>query len=162
MKFRFVDLPKVKLPGKLYSLEWYIEPDDKDIKALEDCLRYLQKKNPYISWFVADSSTNSKKPILRYSEKTGKRGRPKMKVLGEKVKRHVHTGIMGDENNSAYSVAKNVGQSMNKRSGKKATKVISMQGTCFIGYAFRQSNSFHQGGDFDFRQCKDDFYIEVE
>lgn len=160
MRFKFTDLPKVELPAIIYSLELYHEPDDKDIKALEDALRYIQKKNPHISWFVAVSDTDSKNAV-KYSDKTGKRGRPKIKVDGKKTKKHIHTGIMGNAEKSAYSVAKGIGQSMNKRIGKKCTKVISMQGAGFITYSYKQSNSFHQGGDFDFRQCKDDFYIEV-
>ncbi|MDW5299533.1 MAG: hypothetical protein SA378_05275 [Sedimentibacter sp.] len=159
MRFRFTNLRKVKLPATLYCLEYYYEPTDKDIKSLENSLDYAQKKNPHISWFVAVSDTDSKTAV-KYYDKTGKRGRPKIKVDGTKIKRHLHIGIMGNEEKSAYSVAKGIGNSINKRIGKKCTKIVAMKGAGFITYSYQQANTFHTGGDFDFSQCKDDFYIE--
>lgn len=160
MVFRLSELPKVKLSGKLYAVEVYSEVDDKDIKAYENYLAYHHKKNPHASWFLAPSNTDSK-TAFKYSERTGKRGRPKIKVDGDKVKNHVHIGVMGNADKSGYSMAKNVATSINKRAGKKITRVISMQGAGFITYSYQQAYSFKQGGDFDFRQCKDDFFIEV-
>jgi hypothetical protein len=160
MQFTLSDLPKVELPGVLYSLELYFEPTDKDIIALENALKYAQKKYDHISWFVAVSDTESSSAI-KYSEKQGKRGRPKTKVDGVKTKRHIHTGVMGNKEKSSYTVIKNIAVKMNKRVGKKVTKVKAMKGAGFIGYAYKQANTFHCGGDFDFKQCKDDFYIDV-
>lgn len=161
MVFKLSALPKVKLKATLYAIYVYLEIDEKDIKAYEDCLRYQQKKNTFSSWFLAPSSTDSK-TAFKYSERTGKRGRPKTKVDGDKVKRHVHIGVMGNAEKSGYSMAKTVANSINKRAGKKVTRVVAMQGAGFITYSYQQADSFRQGGDFDFTQCKDDFYIEVE
>ena len=161
MQFKIVDLPKVELQAVLYNLEMYIiEPTDKDIMSLENALKYARKKNNHISWFIAVSDTESNSAV-KYTEKTKKQGRPKIKVYGKKIKKHVHIGIIGNSDKSAYTVAKNIGQSMNKRFGKKITRVVAKKGAGFITYSFKQANSFHTGGDFDFYQCKDDFYIEI-
>ena len=159
--FRLSELRKVKLDAKLYAIEVYSEVDDKDAKAHENYLAYYQKKNLHASWFYALSNTDSK-TAFKYSERTGKRGRPKIKVDGNKVKNHAHIGIMGNAEKSGYSMAKNVANSINKRAGKKITRVIAMQGAGFITYSYQQAYSFKQGGDFDFRQCKDDFFIEID
>lgn len=159
--FKLSELPKVKLPAKLYAVNVYLEVDDKDITAIRNILWYQLRINPYASWFLASSNTDSK-TAFKYSEKTGKRGRPKIKVDGDKVKNHVHIGVIGNAEKSGYSMAKNVANSINKRVGKKVTRVIAMQGAGFITYSYQQANSFHQGGDFDFLQCKDDFFIEID
>lgn len=159
--FRLSELRQVKLPAVLYNLQYFNEPDDKDIMSVENTLRRYGKKNPYASWFMAPSSTDSK-TAFKYSERTGKRGRPKTKVDGDKVKKHLHIGIMGNAEKSGYSMAKTVANSINKRAGKKITRVVAMQGAGFITYSYQQADSFRQGGDFDFTQCKDDFYIEVD
>lgn len=158
--FRLSDLRQVELKATLYNLQIYHDLSDQDIMALENALRRYSKKNPHASFFIGISSTDSKTAV-KYTEKTGKPGRPKTKVDGDKVKRHPHVGIIGNAEKSAYSMAKQVGGFMNKRLGKKATRVVSMQGAGFITYSYQQSDSFKQGGDFDFTQCKDDFYIEV-
>lgn len=163
MQFRFADLPRVKLPGKLYSLELYIEPSDADIKALRNALTYEQRKEPHISWFVADSDTDSStavKTTAKAGVKAGVKGRPKTVVYGKKTVRHAHVGIVGSEGCSAYSTARRVGVSMNKRLGGSKTRVIAMDGAGFIPYCYKQVNRFYTGGNFDFLQCKDDFFIE--
>lgn len=159
MQFRFADLPRVKLPGKLYSLELYIEPSDADIKALRNALTYEQRKAPFISWFIADSDTESSTAV-KTTEKAGVKGRPKTVVYGKKTARHAHVGIVGSEGRSAYSTAKRVGVSINKRLGGSKTRVIAMDGAGFIPYCYKQANRFYTGGSFDFLQCKDDFFIE--
>lgn len=159
--FRLSELRKVQLEAVIYNLQYFHEPDDKDIMSVENALRYQQKKNPFISFFMGISNTDSK-TAFKYTERTGKRGRPKTKVDGKKVDTHLHIGIMGNAEKSGYSVAKNVAKTINKRLGKKATRVVAMQGAGFITYSYQQSDSFKQGGDFDFMQCKDDFYIEVD
>lgn len=155
MRYKYADMQEVKLPAVLYSIELYVtEPTDNDIKAFKNALRYQQQKEPFISWFVAVSDTESDTAV-KTKKKTGKPGRPKTVVTGSKVEKHVHVGVIGDKAHSAYSAAKRVGSSMNKRFGKKATRVIAMQGAGFIAYSYKQANSFQTGGDFDFSQYKE-------
>lgn len=143
---------EIKLPAVLYAIETYKTAlTDNDITAVINALRYQHKKQPFISWFVSVSDTDSDTAI-KAVEKTGKPGRPKTVVTGSKVDTHVHIGVMGDKEHSAYTAAKNVGLTINKRFGKKVTKVATMQGTGFIAYSYQQANKFHTGGDFDFGQ----------
>jgi hypothetical protein len=159
--FKLSELRQVKLDATLYNLQYFHKPDNKDIMSVENALRYQQKKHPYISFFIGISNTDSK-TAFKYTERTGKRGRPKIKVDGKKVDTHLHIGIMGNAEKSGYSVAKNVSKTINKRLGKKATRVVAMKGADFITYSYRQADSFKQGGDFDFLQCKDDFFLLIE
>jgi len=159
--FKLSKVPKVniptKLPAVLYAIHVYSEVSEKDIMAYENYLNYQRKKYPFISHFVGVSNTDSK-TAFKHIERTGKRGRPKTKVDGNKVKRHVHIGVMGNAEKSGYSVAKNVANSINKRAGKKITKIQPVNAG-FINYVYSQSDTFHQGGDFDFINCDDDYYL---
>ena len=158
MRYMYADIQKaqeMKLPAVLYAVETYKTPiTDNDIKAVENALRRQQQKAPHISWFVAVSDTDSKDAV-KTVEKTGTRGRPQTVVTGSKVDTHVHIGLVGDKEQSAYTAAKNVGLMINKRFGKKVTKVVTMQGTGFISYSYQQANCFHTGGDFDFLAYKE-------
>jgi hypothetical protein len=158
--FKLSELRKVKLPGKLYAVPIYAKASNKDLKAYEDSLRYYQKKFPESSYFIAVSNTDSK-TAFKYTKRTGKRGRPKVIVDGKKVDTHAHIGIIGNAKKSGYSMAKRFAESVNKRAKKKITRIVAMQGAGFITYSYQQAYSFKQGGDFDFLQCKDDFFIEV-
>lgn len=161
MIYRYADMQKVKAPAVLYSIELYFEATDKDIEDLQNAYKYARKKNPHISWFIADSDTDSKTAI-KATVKTGKRGRPKTVVYGDKVPRHIHTGVMGNEEQSAWKVAEHIRVKMNKKKGKKIARVVSKQGVGFIRYSCMQANNFYKGGDFDFSFAENDFYIEVE
>ncbi len=159
MIYKYSDMPKVKAPAVLYSIELYFEATDKDIIDLQNAYKYARKKNPHISWFIADSDTDSK-TAFKVIERTGKQGKQKIVVYGDKVPRHIHTGVMGNEEKSAWKVAEHIRVSMNKKKGKKIARVVSMQGVGFIRYSCMQANHFYKGGDFDFSFAESDFYIE--
>lgn len=161
MQFKFPEIRKVKLPGKLYSVEVYGQITTKDIRAIEDKLRYEHKKSPFYSWFVAVSTTDSK-TAYKHPEVTGKKGRAKSLVDGMHVPKHVHIGLIGSNGKSANSIAEKLKISVNKRAGRKKSKVVSKKGAYFISYAYQQSDSFHSGGDFDFKQCKDIYFTLLD
>lgn len=83
-----------------------------------------------------------------------------MKVTGEKINKHTHIGIIGSKEKSAYSVATGLKELINKRKGIRCSIVVSMKGAGYIAYSYKQANSFHTGGEFDFSPCYTDFYIE--
>jgi hypothetical protein len=167
---KYENMPIVELPSPLYSL-YRFEDDlsDTDIMALENACRRYESRYPGVSWFVAVSNTDSK-TAFRYTERTGKRGRPKTKVDGKKIGKHVHTGAVSTNDKygeTALAFQKKISDVMNKRAGREiskpqcmAKKKLNTKGALFITYAYKQHLSFHTGGDFDFKQCKDDFYIE--
>ena len=181
MMFKATDLRAVKFPGVLYRLDLYMAPTKRDIYALENACRRYQKQYPYVSWFIAISTTKTHADkVYRYAgekrvknyrtysrrspQKTGKRGRPKMVVDGERTSLHIHQGAVGSGGQSANTFQKKVAVAMNKRyGGKKVASPKSMKGAAFIAYCYEQADSFHTGGDFDFRQCiTPDFYLVEE
>lgn len=161
MQFRFSDLRRVIYEAVLYRIELYTEIDERDIMSYLNTLRRIQKRFPHVSYFMAVSSVESK-TAQKTCEYTGKRGRPKIVVRGKKVRLHIHQGAIGNKDGSAYKFQKEVAKSLNKRFGKKVTRVVSMEGLDYITYSYEQSKSFRKGGSFDFSQCFDQFFIEVK
>lgn len=164
----------IELPGIVYCMEWYGEHTELDIMALENACRRYAIKNPDVTCFIAGSDTESK---TARKEKifTGKRGRPKIIVNGKKVRAHVHIGAIGSNGASAKSFLLNVSKVLNKRAGKKVTKVYSMtmyeendngekelvsKGAKYIVYCHKQANFFHTIGNYDLSQFKDYNFIE--
>jgi len=156
MKFKFTDMPIVIVPGKLYCIYCFFNPTAKDIMSIKNACRRSAKEYTNASWFVAISETVGRGAV-KSTVKTGLPGRPKTVVKGKKVRRHIHIGVIGK---SSYSFQEKVRKVINKRVGRKVTKMQSMKGLGFVRYCYRQSYSFQQGGEFDFLQCKDGLFID--
>ena len=100
------------LPSILYSIEIHQRHiTEKDVYSVDNALRRYRKCCPDTSFFRAISQKDSKS-AKRKTIKTGKRGRPRTKVLGRKKPLHLHIGVLG---NSAHKYATLVQKAIKKR-----------------------------------------------
>lgn len=160
MKFRARDLRQVKATSPLYRIDWFINPTERDIMSFCNSCRRYAKEYPNVSWFIAISENASDTSVKQF-EKTGKKGRPKVIINGKKANLHVHQGAIGIKGNSAYSYQIKVAKALNRRAGRKVTHVSSMKGLDYINYSYKQAKSFQTGGNFDFMQCADQFFMVI-
>jgi len=142
-----------KLATPLYCIEVYFVPTTADISAIEQKMRRLQKnKYPFVSWLLVESTTDSDTAV-RLPCRTGKRGKPPMRIYGEKINLHLHIVAIGkNRKQSANSFADELICFINKRKGKPMAKKRYLSGTAFINYCCKQTDSFRSGGEF-FRKC---------
>ena len=154
------------MPSVMYSLEIYRRQglSDKDVTAILNALWYQKGKFPEVSFFMGVSNTNSataKRKVVH----TGKRGRPRIVIEGKQEPQHVHIGAVGK---GAYSFMHKMKKSVDRRFyaevGSKTSRVVSKKklfhAIDFLTYAYRQSQPFYTGGDFDFEQyTKDPFFL---
>lgn len=154
MQFKLLDFFNYyRLDSVAYSLEIYVTPMTmEDYLAITEKLKYYCKKD-CISFLSVYSTTDSKTAKV-VVEHTGKRGRPKKYIKGKKEKGHTHTLILGNKNKSAYTTAKRIKHSINKRYKKPVCKIVSkgndLQAYNFIGYCYKQADIVRTGGNFDF------------
>lgn len=134
---------KEDLPATLYAIYFFeVEFSEKDIMSVKNTLRRYKKKYPYIGYLLAISNTDSKYCVQREIRLKNRKGRPPTIVLGNKIPIHIHLSIIGDYNHSAYSVAKQIVNTLNKRfEGKCAIrrKGRKTHAKVFINYSLKQS-----------------------
>ena len=132
--------------------------------SLRDFLNISRKFQYYcgkdgVSWLCVYSSTDSEnaRPVFI---KTGKPGRPKKKVEGDKVPAHMHFIIIGTSDKSPRQTGLKLTKSINKYGYKKGflTKKSQLHsladGDHFfndVAYDLTQSDNYRSGGDFDFK-----------
>lgn len=156
MKFSLKDFyDYYKIDANCYGLEVYQTPlTEKDFLQIVEKLKYYCKKDKVS--FLAVFSTTASNTAEQAVEHTGKRGRPRKIVHGDKVDAHVHLSIVGTKEKSAYSTAQKVKKSIDKKYEKPVCQVQSKGNTVhaynYIAYSLRQADMIRTGGDFDFRQ----------
>lgn len=143
--------------------------EDADINALKMWLRRLD--NEHIAFILTDSTTDGKdcnKEIIR----NGKVGRPKKRVEGKKVKRHIHgliisTDSSNDINEIKQSLSKYCNKRRKKRPNLKQQKIGIIKseyvnkGLYIAKYIDRQADHEYRGGDFNFNYFKDERYYTL-
>ena len=152
MRFRLIDL---KLPAAVYAI--YIFQTgltERDFLAISAKLRYYANLDD-VSWLAVYSTTESQS-VQNKPQNNGKRGRPKKNVVGKKVNPHCHLTVVGTKEKSAYNTAVRFKKSVDKKRGKKITRVVSkgdsFDARIWIGYCLKQADILRSGGDFDFQQ----------
>lgn len=105
--------------------------------------------------FLAVYSTTESDTARQAAVHTGKRGRPKKIVTGEKTDGHMHCIIKGTKDKSAYSATQEIEKSLNKKFKRNICKVDSLgkgnHAYNFINYCWKQADVFRTGGDFDYK-----------
>lgn len=146
-----------------YSLEVYQKPlNEHDFERIVGRIRYYCKDD--VSWLAVFSTTESAtaKQIVNH---TGKRGRPRKTVVGEKTDGHIHTAFVGTKEKSAYTVTQKLKKNINKMFGKNIC-CVSSKGKAdhaynWISYCLKQGDVTRTGGEFDFRGInKKDFFCK--
>lgn len=138
----------------LYAIYLYktaLTPND--IESIKNKLKRCKRKYPYISYLLTTSNTDSRHCVRRKLMLKNKRGRPKEVVLGNKVEKHIHLSIVGDEEHSAYKCAEDIKATINKRFGKRVcgyeSKGRNEKAKNFVNYSLRQANSINKCGIFN-------------
>ena len=152
-----------RIDTPLYGLEIYKVPlTEKEFFAICKRLSYYAKKDGS-SWFAVHSTTDHK-TAAQSTIKTGRAGRPRKIVKGEKVAPHMHIGVVGIH---GHRTAQSVKKAVNKKfegSFSRVTHKNNLHAYNYVAYAFRQSDFYRSGGDFDFleylkHQPHDDNYF---
>ena len=140
------------LPASIYAIYFYeVKFNKQDIMSVKNTLRRYKKKYPYIGYLLAISNTSSKYCVKREIRFKNRKGRPPTVVLGNKIATHIHLSIIGDYNHSAYFVAKQIVNTLNKRfQGKCRIKGIGkgLHAKKFINYSLKQSKDIWIQGVF--------------
>lgn len=159
MRFSVKDfLDCFNLNANVYSVEIYKTPLlKKEFLQLVEIFKYHCRKDG-ISWMIVYSTTESKS-AEQTTERTGKRGRPRKTVSGNKIEGHIHSTLIGDSAKSAYSTACGIKESIDKKYknyGKRISKVVSKGNSyrayTFMKYCMKQADIIRTGGDFDFKE----------
>lgn len=122
-----------------YEVNYFDSLSVEEFRQFTDILRYYckQKGVYYYSVFSSTSSRRAHKAVIH----TGRRGRPKSVVFGKPVKPHAHTVIVG---NNAHSAAQAICKSLNRKAGKRITKLVSLNDEKhlrnFVQYSARQAD----------------------
>ena len=152
MKFNIIDL---KLPARIYAVYLFETGlTEREFLAIAAKLRYYANLDG-VSWLAVYSTTESQS-VQNKPQNNGKRGRPKKNLVGKKVNPHCHLTVVGTKEKSAYNTAVRFKKSVDKKRGKKITRVVSkgdsFDARIWIGYCLKQADILRSGGDFDFQR----------
>lgn len=137
--------------------------DTKDVDALRKFLIREKKKYIQFLWLLGDSTTDSK--VCCTYKKKGNKGRPRKKVLGRKVERHIHLFILTIEDSCFLELGlKDVQHFLKKQRKKKKHlkqyKTTSIQGMCYCKYIARQSDHLYRCSNYNWDYFLADEYAE--
>lgn len=125
-----------------------------EYKQIVEQFRYHCRKEG-ISWMCGYSTHESDTAKVEYIH-TGKRGRPKRRVVGSSTNAHLHNLLMGTRTKSAYSTAHRLADAIDKKYKRKVCRVESVSDGLhlynWIEYITRQSDVMRSGGSFDFKE----------
>jgi len=138
-----------------YQIELYITNlTIEEYKRIVEQFRYHCRKDG-ISW-MCGYSTHDSDTAKAESIHTGKRGRPKKRIIGSGADSHQHNLFIGSESKSAYSTAHRIAGALDKKYKRKVCRVKSISDGLHlhnsIGYITRQSDVMRSGGAFDFQE----------
>ena len=162
MKFKPSEWPVYNFEHKFYNLYFRAKHENMD-----EAVKYMNTLNLNMrrwldgsgnSFLLGVSVIDSKKPIGWQTEKTGRPGRPKIKVQGQVKKPHIHAIMYGHD---VSKNAKMVCEMLKKKSGKP----IAYNGKGTSGYASyiisQCKGNIRTFGDFDFMKLSGGEYIEA-
>lgn len=182
MKFGINDLRRVKKIGyKNYYIKRHayyecFEEAENDLKRIYELMKYTtsSKKNlnkyKDVSFILVLSTTEGKSAIRI---KIPTKGRPRYKVIGKKVKPHIHIACFGEK---APSFAEEIVTKLNKNQYKnledyykrpyKSKRLYTIdkleygdKGAQYIPYLYNQADKILTYGDMEFEKMYDDFFI---
>lgn len=139
--------------------------DNKDVLATVKHFRDMRKKFDGLSVYCVLSTTNARGTITKTYKKTGKRGRPKLEIKGNKIDGHLHAIIVNTSNSTNIDEVHDYNTKyFNKRRKRiphlKQQKICRLDGM-FIGkYMDRQADHSYHIGDFDFGYFLDERYVD--
>lgn len=155
MRFKLKDLIKWLSVGKTAYSVWIFVPLSKDdyVNVISEKFRHYGEKYG-ASWLTAYSTTDSKTATVTY-ERTGKRGRPKKIIVGDKVDGHCHNLILSRK--AANDIKKSIDKTYKERGFNKRVsrvKCVSDGLHLFntVEYCIRQADICNSGGDFKFKE----------
>ena len=146
------ELLKLLPPAPMYSiiLEKYASEEDAERNLNNISMRMTRlckKKFPSISFYAVTSKTsgkNARKTIV----KTGRRGRPKLSITGDKALPHIHIAVYGEK---SATFCKRFTSSINRKAGKIIAKYEKVDvDIAFLGYIYRQGYMVRKYGALDF------------
>lgn len=128
--------------------------DDSDVQAMRKFLMRETAKNIGFAWLLADSSTESWGECERCVIHSGKVGRPKTIVKGNKVGRHIHLfTIATDKDTDLGIVLEDIKKFISKRRNKKPTikqsKSKPVDSMNYVQYMTRQADHLYSDNRFD-------------
>ncbi len=170
MRFKATDFYKyctdyVSHAPPFYGIEFVQSGVEKrDVHALNTWLRRKSDKEGLS--FLLDESTTENAYTERYV-RTGKRGRPKRVVVGDKVGRHVHC-IIGSSDSSLNvkelktTTSEYLRKRQKKRKNLKQHKIKELTGMYIVKYQYNQADHRYSYGDYDFSYFLDERYFTAD
>ena len=134
--------------------------ESQDVKALLMWLRRLSEKQE-LSFLLCDSTTEH--ACSRAVIRTGKRGRPRTKVIGDSAVRHVH-GMIGSSDSEIdikdlqKTTSEYLKARQKKRKNLKQRKVSKVTDMFYPKYIHKQADHEYSAGDFDFEYFYSEWY----
>lgn len=149
------------LIATVYSVELYITKlSNSECKAISQKIRRLCKQYTISALWVYSTTATDDDLQLNYTQSA--RGRPKRVIQGNKVEKHLHIAMIGNELVSAKQTAKRLKKYFDKRysCGFKAdgtpikvskieSKGCDYHAFNYCGYMLKQADEIHQAGDFN-------------
>lgn len=136
--------------------------DEKDKMSILNTLKRYRNKYPFSSYLYVESTRRKVKH--RKKIYTGKPGRPKEIVAGQKALPHVHIVLIGNQEHSVWTCATKIEKAIDKRlrrnglRGKRAKLIgfkSNQHAVNYINYALLQADMVRTEGDYDFYKFSD-------
>ena len=149
------------LIATVYSVELYITGlSDAECKAISQKIRRLCKQYGISALWVYSTTAADDDLQLNYTQSA--RGRPKRVIQGNRVEKHLHIAMIGNERVSAKQTAKRLKKYFDKhfscgfkpdgtpiKVSKIESKGKDYHTYTYCGYILKQADEIHQAGDFD-------------
>ena len=137
-----------------------IEPE---VKAVVQRLARQRQNNPFLLWFVGQSTVESRGYLQKVYKKTGKRGRPPLEIVGKQAAPHIHIFLTSRlKNEPPTSDYKSLLDFIKKRRKKygnmKQAKSGTVRGMGYCAYVARQSEHVFKTLDFDWEYFQSAYY----
>ena len=149
------------LIATVYSVELYITGlSNAECKAISQKIRRLCKQYGISALWVYSTTAADDDLQLNYTQSA--RGRPKRVIQGNRVEKHLHIAMIGNERVSAKQTAKRLKKYFDKhfscgfkpdgtpiKVSKIESKGKDYHAFTYCGYMLKQADEIHQAGDFD-------------
>ena len=171
MKFKLADIQNYTQSAPEHSQKNYqivfsavgnrrIEPE---VKAVVQRLARQRQNNPFLLWFVGQSTVESRGYLQKVYKKTGKRGRPPLEIIGKQVAPHCHiflaTRLKNKPPTSDYkSLLDFIKRRRKKYGNMKQAKSGVVYGMGYCGYTARQSEHVFSTPDYDWNFFQSAYY----
>ena len=137
-----------------------IEPE---VKAVVQRLARQRQNNPFLLWFVGQSTVESRGYLQKVYKKTGKRGRPPLEFVGKQVAPHCHifltSRLMNQPPTKDFEELLAFIKTRKKRFGNvKQAKSGVVYGMGFVSYVARQSGHIFSTPNYDWGYFQSAFF----